>query len=425
MKIGLISFHSFLEPGGVKQHILGLQKEFQKRGIQTKIIAPRRKWWEDYGKDVILLGTSFPLNFIGTQADLCVNFNIPAIEKVLKQEKFDILHFHNFGFPSALQILEKSRALNILTFHANLEKSKMFKDFPALLYIFNQIAQWRIDGIIGVAPLNIKVFKHYKGPKIVISNGINPEEFNPKNPRLNKFSDGKINILFVGRIEERKGLIYLLKAFKILQKNFSNLRLIIIGDGELKEECQNWVKKNDLKEVFFEGKKTGKSLASYYKTADIFVSPAIFGESFGIVLLEAMASGTPFVAFANKGYKEFLKGKLGERFLVRPKDYRALAKKIESLIKKPHLRKEMKKWGIRESQNYHWGKIADQVLEFYQLAQEERAGLSKKKRYALKYFPISTIDDLLKKLYKQDFLNWLKWPKYKELFKKLKKEVGF
>jgi len=122
MKIGLISFHSFLQPGGVKKHILGLQKEFQRRGIQAKIIAPRRKWWENYGKDVILLGTAFPLNIIGTQADFCLNFNTPAIERVLMKEKFDILHFHNFGFPSVVQILEKSEALNILTFHANIER---------------------------------------------------------------------------------------------------------------------------------------------------------------------------------------------------------------------------------------------------------------------------------------------------------------
>ncbi len=409
MKIGLISFHSFLEPGGVKQHVLGLQKEFQRRGIQTKIIAPRRKWWENYGKDVILLGTSFPLNIIGTQTDFCVNFNTPAIEKVLIKEKFDILHFHNFGFPSVVQILEKSEALNILTFHANIERIKFFKDFPAFLYIFNRIAQWKIDGIIGVAPLNLRVFKYYKGPKTVIPNAVDIEEFNHQIPKLKKFSGDKINILFVGRIEERKGLIYLLKAFKILQEKFYNLRLIIVGEGELKKECQNWIKKNKLKEVYFEGKKTSRALPAYYARADIFVSPAIFGESFGIVLLEAMASGTPFVAFANKGYQEFLQGKRGEEFLVKPKDYRALAEKIEVLIKNPRLRKELRHWGIKEAKKYSWSKIADQVLEFYELSKKERIKQAKRKRFA----------------YNQEFLDWLKWPKYKELFKKLKKEIGF
>src|SRR3989344_5168993 len=103
MKVGLVSFHSFSQPGGVKRHIFGLYKEFKRRGIETKIIVPRRKKNENYGRDVILLGTSFPVNFSGSQADFCVNFNPLAIEEVLQKEKFDVLHFHNCGFPSSLQ----------------------------------------------------------------------------------------------------------------------------------------------------------------------------------------------------------------------------------------------------------------------------------------------------------------------------------
>jgi phosphatidylinositol alpha-mannosyltransferase len=123
MKIGLISFHSFTNPGGVKNHILGLSKEFEKRGIETKIIVPRRSLWEKYDKNVILLGTSIPINIAGTQGDIVFNFNPFAIRKVLEREKFDVLHFHNFIAPSALQILEKSDSLNIVTSHANIEKN--------------------------------------------------------------------------------------------------------------------------------------------------------------------------------------------------------------------------------------------------------------------------------------------------------------
>jgi len=372
MKIGLISFHSFLHPGGVKRHILSLSEEFKKKGIRPKIIAPRRKRSENYGEDIVLLGTSFPVNFGGTQADFCINFNPLAIGKVLKKEKFDVLHFHNFGLPSAWQILEASRALNILTFHANLEGSKFLKIFPEFLYPLKKIVQWKIDGIIGVAPLTLKYFKEFKGPKTVIPNGINLEEFNPKVPKLKRFSDDKINILFLGRIEERKGLIYLLKAFKILEKNFSNLRLVIVGEGDLKKDCLSFVKENNLKEVYFEGEKKGKEVPSYYTSSDIFVSPAIFGESFGLVLLEAMASGVPVVAFANQGYKDFLKGKKGA-FLAPPKDYKALAEKIEILIKNPQLRKKMGKEGIEEAKKYSWKLIAEQVLNFYQLCREKKS----------------------------------------------------
>ncbi len=369
MKIGLISFHSFLNPGGVKRHILGLHQEFKKRGIQSKIIAPRRLKTENYGKDVILLGTSFPIHLAGTQADFSINFNPFAIKEVLEKEKFDILHFHNIGVPSTLQILEWSKSLNVLTFHANLERSKFLKN---LFLIFSKILPWKIDGVIGVASLNLEIFKDFKGPKTVIPNGIDLKEFNPKVPKMKKFSDDKVNILFLGRIEERKGLIYLLKAFKILNKKISNLRLIVVGEGPLKDGCQKWVEKNKLKNVVFEEEVTEKEAPSYYRTADIFCSPAIYGESFGIVLIEAMASGIPVVAFANEGYKGVLEKTKGGKFLAKPKDYKTLSKKLEILIKNPRLRKEMGEWGIKEAQKYSWPKIADQVLAFYELCRKKK-----------------------------------------------------
>jgi len=376
MKVGLIFFHSFLQPGGVKKHVLSLAKEFKKRGISVKIIAPRRKESENYGKNVILLGRSFPVNFGGSQGHFCVNFNPLVIGKVLKKEKFDILHFHNFGFFSILQILEQSKFLNILTLHSNIDGSQFVKRFPTPLRLFNKMAQRKINGIIGVASLNLKIFKKYPGPKVVIPNGVDIEEFNPGAPKIKKFlsleQDRKINILFVGRIEKRKGLIYLLKAYRILIKKFPHLRLIIVGEGNLKEDCQKWTRKHRLGEVYFEGQVAQEQIPAYFNTADIFVSPAIFGESFGLVLLEAMACGVPIVAFANQGYKEFLKGKERGAFLAPPKNHKVLAKKIEILIQDESLRKKMGKWGITEAQKYSWSKIADQVLAFYKLCQKTK-----------------------------------------------------
>jgi phosphatidylinositol alpha-mannosyltransferase len=306
----------------------------------------------------------------------------------LRKEKFDILHFHNFGFPSTVQILASpsaAKSLNILTFHANLEENKFLKRFPFLISFLNKICQWRIDGIIGVNPLNLKYFRQYSGPKTVIPNGIDLKIFNPKAPKIKKYLDEKINILFLGRIEERKGLIYLLRAYKILEKILNsrlkeNLRLIIGGDGPLKRECQEWARKNRLKNVIFEGKIPEEKTPSYYSSADIFCAPSIFGESFGIVLIEAMASGLPVVAFANKGYKSVLVNK-GARFLARPRDSKTLAKKLAILIKNEKLRKEMGKWGMKEAQKYSWPKIAEKVLDFYQICAKEKKRKTLSKRF--------------------------------------------
>lgn len=366
LKIGLFPLHTFAKPGGVKAHVLALNKEFRKRGFESKIIVPRRKPGERYGKDIKLLGTSFPFPFNGGESDFTFSFTPGSISRLLDREKFDILHFHNFGVHS-WQILEKSNGVNILTFHSciDLKKNKFFKAFPFILTIFRKIINKKMDGIIGIAPFNLAFFKDFKGEEAVIPNGIDTYRFKPGIARIKKYDDGKINLLFLGRIEERKGLIYLLRAYKSLQAKFKNLRLIVVGEGSLREEYQDWAKFNKLRNVVFDGRVSERLIPSYYASCDIFVSPAIFGESFGIVLLEAMASGKPVVAFANRGYKRVLKGK-GKEFLVRPKDCDGLAKKIEILIKDKRKREEMSEWGIREADKYSWPKIVDHILNFYQ-----------------------------------------------------------
>ncbi|MFH1643195.1 MAG: glycosyltransferase family 4 protein, partial [Patescibacteria group bacterium] len=225
------------------------------------------------------------------------------------------------------------------------------------------------DGIIGVSSVAMKHFADSPKPHEIIPNGIDLNRFNPSKPKVDKFLDGKINLLFVNRIEERKGLIYLLKAFKILNEKFSNLRLIIVGDGNLRGKCEKYTMDNNLKEIIFEGQVPVTEVPKYYSTCDIFIGSSIFGESFGIVLLEAMATGKPVVAFDNVGYKDTLTGKKGG-ILVPSKDYEAMAKELEKLIVNESLRKQMGEHGLKEAQDYSWDKIADRVLNFYNICKK-------------------------------------------------------
>jgi len=394
MKIGLVSYHNFVKPGGVKRHVLGLYREFKKRGIEVKIIAPRRFQKEEYrsqdfGKDIILLGTSFPLNLGGGVGDLGVVFDYFSIERLLQKEKFDILHFHNFGFPSSFQIVERSKSLNVLTFHSDISGSEFLQKFPGPIYFLKQVLRWKMAGIIGVSSLALTIFKNFSCSRKIIPNGIDTKEFSPTGPKVEKFQDGRINILFLGRIEERKGLIYLLKAYKILENKYPNLRLIIVGDGELRKESEDWVKNNRLKEVVFEGEASFEEVPSYYRTADIYVSPSPKGESFGIVLTEAMASGVPVVAFANQGYKEVMRGDAA-KFLVPSRNSSALAKKIEIFVKDASLREKMGQWGIREAKKYSWAGVAGEVLDFYKVCAQYKK--TKKENG-------NSIDKALKSLY--------------------------
>ena len=140
------------------------------------------------------------------------------------------------------------------------------------------------------------------------------------------------------------------------------------------------------------GAKSGQELTSYYNTADIFVSPSIFGESFGLVLLEAMACGKPVVAFSNQGYKQLLAGKLGAKFLVRPRDSKGLAKKIELFVENKKLREEMGKQGFKDAQDYSWRVVAERILKFYEFCQK-----AKQKRKKPSFSLEESFDKLIEK----------------------------
>ena len=370
MKIALISSHSFANPGGVKNHVLGLHHEFSRRGIASKIIAPRRDGNENYGRNVILLGTSFAVPFGGASGDLAVNFDPFAIQDVLKREKFDILHFHNFVLPSALEFLMApgaAKTLNILTYHSSMEESRLYRELPGIFYPIKKIIEWRIDGIIGVAPFILdKYFNDFRGPKVHIPNGVDTGIFNPEGKKAAAIAnDNNTRILFLGRLDKRKGLMYLLYAWRVLAPKAKNISLYIAGDGPERSRCRDFVRKNGLPNVHFLGAVKEKDAPAYYRSCNIFCSPAVGGESFGIVLIEAMASGLPVVAFANEGYRQVLNHGPGKEFAVRPKNWRGLAKKIGQLAENPDTRQQLKIWGVKESQNYSWPNIAGRILQFY------------------------------------------------------------
>ena len=364
MKVGFISSSSFQNPGGIKSHILNLHHEFEKRNISSKIIVPKRSHSESgakYSKNVLLVGTAFPISFNASQADLSLYFNLLSLGKILRRERFDILHFHNLPFPSILEILSFSNATHILTLHFNPDGSDLLKNLPWFPAMVTKILNWKIQGVIAVSQIAMEIAKGYRGPKRIIPNGVNTDLFGP-----GPFKQEPDTILFVGRLEERKGLLFLLRAFLVLQKKHPKIRLLVLGEGKERETCERFIRRYAVKNVQFLGKKTDEELARIYRQADIFCSPALYGESFGIVLLEAMASGVPVVAFANRGYRQFLQGTKGEKGLVPVGNVPLLADTLGTMLTNHLLRKELSEWGIKEAKQYSWQTIADRTLNFYE-----------------------------------------------------------
>ncbi|MCX7698567.1 MAG: glycosyltransferase family 4 protein [Candidatus Goldbacteria bacterium] len=362
-KIALVTPYYYPLPGGVQEYVYHLKKEYKKMGFFTKVITGASNGISPKDEDdVIRIGKNLPFIINGSTGQIVLVAKKNKIKEILDKYNFDIIHFQEPFVPFlSHSIIKNSKAINIGTFHANFDSNFFYRISTNFLSPL-----WdKLHGKIAVSPsARSSITKYFRGEVEIIPNGVDTTRFNPKNPKIKKFDDDKINILFTGRIEKRKGLIYLLKAYANLKEKFPNIRLIIVGKGPLLNEHQNFVKKNKLKDVFFEGYVSIKELPYYYSTADIYCSPALFGESFGIVLLEAMASGIPVVAFNISGYNDVV-ANLENGLLAIPRDVHDLTEKLELLIKDKNLRKELGNKGLIKARNHTWEKIAKKNISYY------------------------------------------------------------
>jgi phosphatidylinositol alpha-mannosyltransferase len=205
----------------------------------------------------------------------------------------------------------------------------------------------------------------------VIPNGVDVDRFAARVQPLEEFSDGKTNILFVGRPEKRKGLDYLLRAFRAVKANRPDTRLIVVGAGKF-QRYEQAVKSMRLRDVVFRSHVDADELSRYHHSSHIFCAPATGFESQGIVLLEAMAAGLPIVASNIVGYASVLThGEEG--LLALPQDSEGLADALTTLIDDPALRDKMARKGKRRAQSYSWARVSQQVLSYYERLLHERA----------------------------------------------------
>jgi len=258
----------------------------------------------------------------------------------------------------------------VATFHAAREGgSRLYAYARNLLSPY-----WpRIWGRIAVSRTALRLIgKYFAGRYRIIPNGVDVERFGPGVLPLPGLDDGKANLLFLGRLERRKGLPYLLQAYSILKKELPQLRLIVVGgDGGMMGPCQRFVERTGLKDVIFTGRVPDEEVPRYYRSAHIFCAPNTGAESQGIVLLEAMASGLPIVASRIPGFAEVLQdGRQG--FLVPPGDAHALAQALYRLLSDPPLRESMGQEGLRTASCYAWDHIVQRVLAYYRQVMQVR-----------------------------------------------------
>jgi len=367
VKIGLVSPYDFAYPGGVTNHISCLEHYFTQMGHEVKVIAPASKAVPVFGDRFIPIGKPRPIPASGSIVRITISPWLSSrIKAVLSEENFDIIHLHEPLMPMlCTTVLRLSNTPNIGTFHASGARPwyNFGTPFGKLL-----LKKWfrKLNGKIAVSEPAMKyVNKYFPGYYNIIPNGVDLERFSPNVSPIDSFCDGKVNILFIGRLEKRKGLNYLLEAYRRAKQEIPDSRLIIVGPGtRLRGKYQKQVMRSGLKDVVFVGYVPYDELPRYYKTADIFCTPATGRESFGIVLLEAMAVGTPIVASNIEGYASLVTHGI-EGLLVPPKDVEMLAQALISLMADESLRQQIGARGKLKALDYSWERIAQRVLDYY------------------------------------------------------------
>ena len=367
MKIALVSPYDFKHPGGVVNHIRSLAFEFARLGHDVRIIAPISHPEPRGEPHFIPIGRPRPVPSSGSVSRISLSLHLaPKIKQVLRQEKFDIVHLHEPFVPMLCSaMLRFSDGMNVGTFHAYEGRPGYGLGRPITTFILRRRNR-KLKGRIAVSvPALRYASKHVTGEFTVIPNGVDLRRFNQRVEPLSEFQDNKMNILFVGRIEPRKGFVYLLKAYSCLKNRNQNLRLIVVGPGLwFKRKYELQVKLAGIKDVVFAGGVSFEDLPRYYASADIFCAPATGRESFGMILLEAMALGKPIVASNIEGYASVVTDGQ-EGLLVLPKDVNQLISALNRLIEDPELRTKMGSQGLISVKKYDWPIIAHRILEYY------------------------------------------------------------
>ena len=364
MKIAMVSPYDFTWPGGVTAHVGQLARELGRLGHEVRVLAPYSpsRQGQD-GEEFIPMGRSVPLPSGGSIARVSLSWWLfPKIRSLLRQEAFDIVHLHEPLAPILpLCVLEFSDSVNVGTFHASHSHQHLYRFSHPVIKRWHQ----RLHGGIAVSPAAHRyVNSSFPADYTIIPNGIDVDHFSQDAEPWPQYRDGKTNILFVGRLEKRKGLKYLLEAYSRLKWDLQDIRLLVVGPGTPDRDCYGIIGGRGLEDVVLAGSVSYEDLRRYYATAHIFCSPATGAESFGIVLLEAMAAGKPIVASDIEGYNGIVThGQEGMLFLRQ--DIDALARALECLVRNPELALRMGVQGRETVEKYRWEAVARQVEDYY------------------------------------------------------------
>jgi phosphatidylinositol alpha-mannosyltransferase len=361
MRIGMVCPYSFDVHGGVQAHVLQLAEVMRERGHDVSVLAPFSPHVElpDY---VVSGGKAVPIPYNGSVARLRFG---PATHRLVKRwiaaGDFDVLHLHEPNAPSlSLLALMVAEGPIVATFHTSTTKSLALGVFQSLLRPYNE----KIVGRIAVSDLARRWQIEALGSDAVqIPNGVDVGSFESAAPLPGYPRPGR-TVLFLGRFDEpRKGMAVLLEALPALVNQFPDIEILIVGRGdedELRDDAPA-----HAGHLRFLGQVDDAEKASALRSADVYCAPNTGGESFGIVLVEALAAGVPVVASDLDAFRRVLiDGEAGR--LVPVEDPAALAEALIAVLGDATLRAGYIQAGTEAVQRYDWSVVADEIMRVYE-----------------------------------------------------------
>ena len=367
MRIGLVCPYSWDVPGGVQFHVRDLAEHLLDRGHDVSVLAPA-----DAGDDesppplptyVVPAGRAVPVPYNGSVARLTFGpLSAARVRRWLREGEFDVLHVHEPVTPS-LSVLACWAASGPIvgTFHTSTLRSRAMVAAYPILYPTLE----KISARIAVSEdARRTLVEHLGGDAVLIPNGVYVERFARSTPRPEWRAPGG-TVGFIGRIDEpRKGLPVLLDAFARVLVHHPGARLLVAGRGEV-EEVAGPLPPPVRAAVTFLGQVSEEEKARLLRSLDVYVAPNLGGESFGIVLVEAMSAGAPVLASDLEAFRRVLGGgRLGLTFPVG--DATALARCLGELLGDAPRRARLAAAAAQQVGRYDWSCVAEDVLAVYE-----------------------------------------------------------
>jgi phosphatidyl-myo-inositol alpha-mannosyltransferase len=362
MRVGLVCPYTWAVPGGVQQHIRDLAEALMGLGHEVSVISPADDDTPlpDY---VVSAGRAVPVPYNGSVARLAFGFlSASRVRRWVKEGAFDVLHVHEPAAPSlSLLACWVADGPIVATVHTATPRSRvMHASAPAL-----RTALEKVNGWIAVSEAaRTTLVEHTGGDAVLIPNGVTVRRYEKASP-LPGWPGAGGALGFLGRMDEpRKGLDVLLRAFETLGTQRPGLRLLIAGPGDTDDALEK-VSAPLRERVIMLGQVTEDDKARAYHSVDVFCAPNTGGESFGIVLAEAMASGAPIVASDLDAFRQVLRGgRAGELFETGdPSD---LARAAGRLLDDPQRRADLSAAASEAVRVYDWPVVARDVVHVYE-----------------------------------------------------------